>query len=150
MDRSDISEALSAVNAPPPFLLSLNNRFFILIILSICVLLSCRKTEEKEEEFKPNTGQIQILNACGVSGAAETMRDYLTNKGFDIVEFGNARYWNFSETIVVARTENTIIARDLAKLLNTENFIQLIDSSRMVDATVYVGKDYYKRIRKKD
>jgi hypothetical protein len=121
MDRSDISEALSAVNAPPPFLLSLNNRFFILIILSICV-----------------------------SGAAETMRDYLTNKGFDIVEFGNARYWNFSETIVVARTENTIIARDLAKLLNTENFIQLIDSSRMVDATVYVGKDYYKRIRKKD
>ena len=76
------------------------------------------------------------------------MRNFLTDKGFDIVEFGNAQYWNFSETIVVARTENTVVARDLARILSTGNLIQLTDSSCMVDATVYVGKDFFRRIRK--
>jgi len=107
----------------------------------------CRD-QKQIEEFKPNTGQIQILNACGFPGAAEAMRDYLTDRGFDIVEFGNAPYWNLSQTIVVARTNNTLVARDLAKILSTENVVQLTDSSCMVDATVYVGKDYYKRIKR--
>ncbi|MFC1584620.1 LytR C-terminal domain-containing protein [Fibrobacterota bacterium] len=120
----------------------------ITVCLCFFFLTNCRQKEEKTQEaFKPNTGQIQVLNACGFPGAAEAMRNFLTDKGFDIVEFGNADSWNYAETIVVARTENTAIARDLARILSLDTFVLLTDSSRMVDATIYVGKDYYKRLR---
>jgi len=110
------------------------------------LLTGCKKAAEKQV-FIPNTGQIQVLNGCGYSGAAEAVRNFLTQQGFDIIEFGNASHWNYKETIVVARTENIIVAYDLGKILNTENVIQILDSTQMVEATVYVGKDYYRRIQ---
>ena len=129
---------------PYPFMPSLN-RATAILLLSVFLAAGCRQ-REKAEEFKPNTGQIQVLNACGLPGAAEATRNFLTDKGFDVVEFGNADYWNFSETIVVARTEKMEVARDLARVLKTDNLIQLIDSSQMVDATVFIGRDYFRRI----
>jgi hypothetical protein len=89
--------------------------------------------EIKTESFVPNTGQIQILNGCGKPGAAESFRNYLTDQGFDIV---------------VARTANEPVARDLAKVLNTENLIHLFDPLAMVDATVFIGKDYEELIKR--
>jgi hypothetical protein len=103
-------------------------------------------TQQESPLFTPNTGQIQVLNGCGISGAADLVRNYLTTKGFDVVEYGNADYWNYEETVVVARTHNPKIARKLAKALKAPNFIQIIDSSQLVDATVYVGKDFYQLI----
>jgi len=123
--------------------LKLSIFFFLFLTL---FLTGCKK-EEKEQKFIPNTGQIQVLNGCGYSGAAEAVRNYLTLQGFDIIEFGNAEHWNYKETIVVARTNNIIVARDLGKVLKTNNVIQILDTTRMVEATVYVGKDYYKRIQ---
>jgi len=118
----------------------------VIFFLPLILFLGCKK-EVKEKVFIPNTGQIQVLNGCGYSGAAEAVRNFLTQKGFDIIEFGNAQHWNFHETIVVSRTKNFVVAKDLGKILNTNNVIQILDSSRMVEATVYVGKDYYRRIK---
>ena len=105
------------------------------------ILAGCEK-ESETQAFIPNTGQIQVLNGCGKPGAAELFRNFLTEKGFDIIEFGNAPGWNYQRTIVVARTANEPVARDLAKVLGTENLIHLYDPLAMVDATVFVGKDY--------
>lgn len=96
----------------------------------------------------PNTGQIQILNGCGRAGAAEHFRNYLSDKGFDIIEFGNAPTWNYERTLVAARSGNTVVARDLARVLGTENLVHLRDPSSLVDATVFVGKDYEELIKR--
>lgn len=111
------------------------------ISLAVALVVSGCK-EEKEAPFIPNTGQIQILNGCGKPGAAEQFRNYLTDRGFDIIEFGNAGSWNYAHTLVIARTSNEPVARDLAKVLDTENLIHLSDPLAMVDATVIIGKDY--------
>jgi hypothetical protein len=108
----------------------------------------CRKEEPKAAVFVPNTGQIQVLNGCGKGGAAEQFRDYLTSEGFDIIEFGNAPSWNYARTIVVARTANEPVARDLAKVLHTDNLIHLFDPMAMVDATVFIGRDYEELIKR--
>jgi hypothetical protein len=120
---------------------------FLCCALSILFLLAGCK-EEKAPVFVPNTGQIQILNGCGKPGAAEQFRNYLTDQGFDIIEFGNAASWNYAHTIVVARTANEPVARDLAKVLNTDNLIHLFDPLAMVDATVFIGKDYEELIKR--
>jgi hypothetical protein len=114
--------------------------------LSLSLFSGCK--EEKAAVFVPNTGQIQILNGCGKPGAAEQFRNYLTDQGFDIIEFGNAGGWNYAHTIVVARTANEPVARDLAKVLNTDNLIHLFDPLAMVDATVFIGKDYEELIKR--
>ncbi len=108
--------------------------------VSAFIFAGCEKEEHRP--FVPNTGQIQVLNGCGKSGAAELFRNYLSDLGFDVIEFGNAEMWNYERTLVVARTASATIAEDLAKALRTKNLVHLVDSSAMVDATVFVGKDY--------
>jgi hypothetical protein len=112
------------------------------LAVSAALLIPGCKPEEKPIPFIPNTGQIQILNGCGKSGAAEQFRNYLTDRGFDIIEFGNAGSWNYAHTLVIARTGNEPVARDLAKVLDTDNLIHLSDPLALVDATVIIGKDY--------
>lgn len=112
------------------------------LAVSAALLIPGCKQEEKAVPFIPNTGQIQILNGCGKSGAAEQFRNYLTDRGFDIIEFGNAGSWNYAHTLVIARTGNEPVARDLAKVLDTDNLIHLSDPLALVDATVIIGKDY--------
>lgn len=117
--------------------------------LAVSSLLFLSGCEEKQPGvFIPNTGQIQILNGCGKAGAAELFRNYLTEQGFDIIEFGNAGSWNYTHTIVAARTANEPVARDLAKVLTTDNLIHLFDPMAMVDATVFIGKDYEELIKR--
>jgi hypothetical protein len=112
------------------------------LALSTALLFPACKEEAKPVPFIPNTGQIQILNGCGKPGAAEQFRNYLTERGFDIIEFGNAGSWNYAHTLVIARTANEPVARDLAKVLETDNLIHLSDPLALVDATVIIGKDY--------
>jgi hypothetical protein len=120
--------------------------------LSLCLtacFMACSSEEAPETEaFVPNTGQIQILNGCGKPGAAEHFRNFLADQGFDIIEFGNAASWNYSQTLVVARTDNLPVARDLARVMGTDNLIHLSDPLAMVDATVFVGKDYEELIKR--
>jgi len=109
-------------------------------------LTGCEKT--KPEAFKPNTGQIQILNGSGKSGMADVFRDFLGGFGFDIIEFGNARSWNYERTIVIARGPGSDrIARDLAKVLGTDRVIHLQEPSSLVEATVIIGRDYKELMR---
>ena len=112
------------------------------------MLGACNKT--KVETFKPNTGQIQILNGSGKSGMADVFRDFLGAYGFDIIEFGNARAWNYEKTLVIARSSSPSsdrIARDLAKVLGTDRVVHLQEPSSLVEATVIIGKDYKELMR---
>ena len=120
----------------------------LLLSASFALLLGACKPNEEAATFVPNTGQIQVLNGCGKGGAAEQFRSYLTDEGFDIIEFGNAPSWNYSRTIVVARTANEPVARDLARVLHTDNLIHLFDPMAMVDATVFIGRDYEEIIKR--
>ncbi len=115
---------------------------------TLFALSACKTPKEETPVFVPHTGQIQVLNNCGIPKAAEAVRNFLTDRGFDVVEFGNGSYWNFSKTIIVARTTNKRVAESLGFLLGTGNVIQVIDSSYMVEATVLVGKDYHRLIKR--
>ncbi len=122
---------------------------FIFISLSWVGLFgiqSCHKVEP-DRPFIPNTGQIQILNGCGKSGIAEVFRDFLINLGFDVIEFGNASSWNYENTLVIARGASDVIAKDLVKVIGTNQLVHLQSESSLVEATVVIGKDYEELIR---
>ena len=117
-------------------------------LIGSLTLLSCRKQEpQPAPAFVPNTGQIQILNGCGKSGVAEAFRDFLTGLGFDVIEFGNARNWNYQHTMVISRAATDRIAGDMARMLGTRRVLHLQHPESLVEATVIIGKDYEELIR---
>lgn len=123
-------------------------RFPVLIVsLALFPLGACKQEKQSRPSFTPNTGQIQVLNGCGASGAAEVFRDYLIEQGFDIIEFGNAQGWNYPKTLIIARAGEDKVARSLAHVLNTDRLLHLKDPDALVEATVIVGKDHEELVR---
>jgi hypothetical protein len=94
----------------------------------------------------PEIGAVQILNGCGVKGAANVIGEYLRNKGFDVKESANAPDWNYKETIVASRVKTMQIANMAGAALHTDNIIPLMSNKGMFDVTVFVGQDYQKLV----
>lgn len=88
--------------------------------------------------------QLDVLNAAGERGLAQKATDFLREKGFDIVEMGNALTRDQSQTVVIDRTGNMEAAKRVAEALGVprEQVIQKIDLTLYLDVTVLIGRDY--------
>ncbi len=116
-------------------------RLIALSYLALLGLAGC-KQEPIPETFIPNTGQIQVLNGCGIAGAAESMRDFLSDQGFDVIEYGNAATWAYPRTLVIHRSGPARMAEDLAKVLGGAPLLHLEAAPVLAAATVIIGKDF--------
>jgi hypothetical protein len=90
----------------------------------------------------PYIGRIEVLNGCGIAGAANETADFLRRHHFDVKNIGNAQAWNYCSTLVVSRTENMTHARKVAEALSTGRVILLRNEQTDYDVTVFIGPDY--------
>ncbi|MCI5600143.1 MAG: LytR C-terminal domain-containing protein [Hallerella porci] len=118
--------------------------FKIVIFALVLFLCACEEEVSVQREIRETPGDIQVLNSSGIPGAASKMRDYLRSQGFDVVEMSNDNLWNYEETIIALRNPHWAGAEALAQALKTTNVIPLENKQKLVDATVYVGKDFEK------
>jgi len=88
--------------------------------------------------------QVDVLNGCGIPGAATGVTSYLRNRGFDVVEVRNYRTFDVDESLVVTRRGSLEAARRVAYALGirTKNIVQQINEDYYVDVSVVIGKDY--------
>ncbi len=88
--------------------------------------------------------QIDLLNGCGVSGAATAVRDYLRARGYDVVELGNYKSFDVEESLVVDRTGESQAAEKVAYALgiSRSRIVRQINPDYFVDVSVIIGKDY--------
>lgn len=93
--------------------------------------------------------QVEVLNGCGLAGAADKVTNFLRNKKFDVVQMGNYRTFDIDESIVIDRKGNIKIAEDIADSLgiNRHNVIQQVNKNYLLDVSIVVGKDYKQLIR---
>ena len=118
--------------------------FAVMAVLAAFLLTGC------EEEKKPQVvkvkhtykGDVEVLNSCGMQGAAAKMRSYLRDNGFDIVSSRNDRLQNYDETVLVLRNPEWEGAKALAQALKTDNVLIVHSDRAVVDAAVYIGKDF--------
>lgn len=118
--------------------------FAVMVVLAAFLLTGC------EEEKKPQVvkvkrtykGDVEVLNSCGMQGAAAKMRSYLRDNGFDIVSSRNDRLQNYDETVLVLRNPEWEGAKALAQALKTDNVLIVHSDRAVVDAAVYIGKDF--------
>lgn len=115
---------------------------FAALALNAIAFSGCEEEKVVVQEKRSYKGDVEVLNSCGEPGAAAKMRTYLRENGFDVVSFGNDRLRNYDETILVLRNPEWEGAQALAQTLKTNNVLTVISKRAVVDAAVYIGKDY--------
>lgn len=100
---------------------------------------------------------VEVLNACGVQGLAYEVTQYLREKHFDVVEFGNyAGGFDLDKTFVFDRVSlDNEYATRIGKALGvaSRQIKPQLDNSKQLMVTVLIGKDFktlkmYKSMRK--
>lgn len=144
-----------------PGIKSATNNFFLNIIIflltAIIIFVSYSlfvkitdQSDNRVENSKKQTAseiiQLEVLNGCGVAGAADRFTDFLREHNFDVVNVGNYFTFNVDETIVVDRIGNLENARKVARSLGVQrtNVVQQLNNNYFLDVSVIIGKDYYK------
>jgi len=87
---------------------------------------------------------VEILNGCGVDGAAAVLRDHLIAAKFDVVDYKNADNFFYNYTYVIDRIYlDKRNARKVATEMQvtSDYVIPQISEARKVDVTVIIGKD---------
>jgi len=131
----------------------LNSVISLLVIIIIIMTVSLIIKLQNLNELKNNTDnknisnkpiQVEVLNGCGVSGAADNVTNYLRNMNYDVVQMGNYRTFDIEESIIIDRKGNYKIAEDIADSLGIKkaNVIQQINKNYLLDISIIVGKDY--------
>jgi hypothetical protein len=143
-----------------PSLLSISAILFIALIIGILRspdrhnATSPPEQEDKNASLQkqiaasvPSIGRIQVLNGCGIDGAADKMTDFLRGKKFNVANTGNALSWNYRFTLVISHMKDMAIARQIAAALSTDRVVLMRKEDRAYDVTVIIGPDYEERIR---
>jgi hypothetical protein len=141
---------------------SVNVLIVLLAVLTLYLLYSFVKhqTSGRQDDVKTQTAdsssntitkqpssktlQIDVQNATGVQGVANTFMEYLRTTGFDVVEMGNFSTNDIKTSMVIDRTGNMKNAKKVAQSLGIQEkyVIQQINKNYFLDATVVIGKDY--------
>ncbi len=119
--------------------------FAVAAMLSLLLFAGCEEEQKKapvEKVVRTYKGDVEVLNSCGMQGAASKMKTYLRENGFDIVSSRNDRLQNYDETVLVLRNPEWEGAKALARALKTKNVLVVHSSRAVVDAAVYIGKDF--------
>lgn len=121
----------------------------IIIFLSYSLFVKIKDKNTADEELSRKKAaskiiQVEVLNGCGVSGAAEKFTDYLRKNNFDVVQMGNYISFNIEKSLVIDRTGNKANAIKAADILgiNRKNIVQQINKDYFLDVSVIIGKDF--------
>jgi hypothetical protein len=85
--------------------------------------------------------RVQVLNATPTRGLARRATGFLRDRGFDVVEIATAPQARDS-TLVLDRSGHPEWAKLIARALGGVAVEARLDSSRYLDVTVLVGRDW--------
>ena len=103
-----------------------------------------KDTTQKKITNQPNLSiQVDLLNATGENRIAARFRDYLKQKGYDVVDMGNYKV-EVPKTMVVDKFGDYNKSKRVAEALgvSTRNIVTQLDKSKYIDVSVIIGKDY--------
>lgn len=100
--------------------------------------------DETDSNLTARIVQLEVLNGCGIAGAAEKFTNYLRENNFDVVQVGNYYSFDIDNTIVIDRTGNKSNAIKVADALgiDSKNVIQQINNDYFLDVSLIIGKDF--------
>lgn len=98
-----------------------------------------------DESARPPAGtrvRVRVLNTSGVSGLARRATAHLRDYGFDVVDFASGRTDTTAITRIAVHTGHPDWAMRVHKALGVGVPETDPDTSRYIDLTVFVGRDW--------
>ena len=86
--------------------------------------------------------RVEVLNASGRSGLARQATEVLRDRGFDVVEFGNAQGFGPDSSLVLDRVGNVDLARQVADAIGIRHVRSQPNADLYLDVTVVLGRDW--------
>jgi hypothetical protein len=86
--------------------------------------------------------RVEVLNAAGIAGLARQATETLRAAGYDVVFFGNASRLAEPGSRVLDRVGKPELARAVAERLRISRVETRLDSTRLVEVSVILGKDW--------
>ena len=86
--------------------------------------------------------RVEVLNASGVPGLAAQGRTLLRDRGFDVVQVGNAGGFAPDTSLVLDRVGKMEDARQVADAVLIPRVLARPDSNLYLDVTVVLGRDW--------
>jgi anionic cell wall polymer biosynthesis LytR-Cps2A-Psr (LCP) family protein len=94
--------------------------------------------------------QIEILNGMEIKGIAKKTADLFESFGYQVLSYGNADRFDYSNTIIYDRFGNSEAAKALGDLINCVNITnsenQALFAESSADFIIVLGKDFNGRI----
>ncbi len=85
--------------------------------------------------------QLEVLNGTGEPGVAREVTMKLRRMGIDVLIEGNAKSFDYRETVLVDRKGNPELMKKLSRRLGVSRAITQIQDKPLVDATLIIGWD---------
>jgi hypothetical protein len=104
--------------------------------------------ETPESATPPNVvvrdtrAKVEVLNGSGKTGLAKLATEQLRDAGFDVVQFGNGPVTQ--KSYVLDRVGKLDLATTVGHALSITDVRTKIDTTRYVDASVVLGRDWPK------
>ena len=110
----------------------------VLMGLSIAVRWSGigRNLSVPEDPF-----QLEVLNGTGEPGVAREVTRQLRKMGIDVLIEGNAKRFDYRETVLIDRKGNPVLMRKLSRRLGVKRVIIQVQERPRVDVTLVIGWD---------
>ena len=92
----------------------------------------------------PQRIQVEVLNASGRAALARVGTRLLRHGGIDVVTFGNAppTVGLLDSTEIVIRRGPAVVGERIRRVLGVGRVLVKPDSTLLVDASVYLGKNF--------
>ena len=107
-------------------------------------LSSLIQKSKSEKKFGKKI-QIKILNGCGDKGVADLYKNFLRNKGYDVIDYGNAKNFNHINTKLKIHNknhENFIFEVVEILSISPDKLEYNYSKNIFYDLTLIIGKDY--------
>ena len=118
-------------------------------LIAVLLALSCGRGRAAGGAYTvPGDGagrvQVEVLNASGRASLARVGTRVLRHGGIDVVSFGNApaTVGVLDSTEIVIRRGPPVVGERIRRVLGVGRVLVKPDSTLLVDASVYLGKNF--------
>ena len=86
---------------------------------------------------------VDIRNGSGKKGLAKKISDYLIEKCYDTYYSNWENFNEFNTRIIIYNNKQTVMVNELKNILDTDIEFEIkYDTTKIVDITLIIGKDY--------
>jgi len=118
-------------------------------VIAVLLALACGRGRAAGGSYTvpgdgPQRIQVEVLNASGRAALARVGTRLLRHGGIDVVTFGNAppTVGLLDSTEIVIRRGPAVVGERIRRVLGVGRVLVKPDSTLLVDASVYLGKNF--------